>query len=98
MSDRNTEKTHNKYAKCPPKIIGIRHISRKGQTKCLIFQKVFHIHCGGGAGVGQEWGLKAFSKQWYGLQFYTLQTHVEFTFNNQIIPHSCIIMMVSIDE
>ena len=45
--------------------------------------------------VGQEWGLKAFSEQWYGLHS---PTHVEFTFNNQIIPHTCIIMMVSNDE
>ena len=29
--------------------------------------------------VGQEWGLKAFSKQWYGLHS---PTHVEFTFTS----------------
>ena len=28
---------------------------------------------------------------------YALQTHVEFTFNNQIIPHTCITIMVSND-
>ena len=28
---------------------------------------------------------------------YTLQTHVEFTFNNQAIPHTCISIMVSIN-
>ena len=42
--------------------------------------------------VGQDWGLNS------GM-VYTLQTHVEFTFNNLInIPHTCIIMMVSNDE
>ena len=42
--------------------------------------------------VGQEGVLKTFSK--HGM-VYTLQTHVEFTFDNQIIPHTCIIIIVS---
>ena len=29
---------------------------------------------------------------------YALQTHVEFTFNNQIIPHTCITILVSNDD
>ena len=43
---------------------------------------------GGGASI-----LKAFYKQWY-----THQIHVEFTFNNQMIPHTCISIIVSNNE
>ena len=42
MSDRNTEKTHNKYAKCPPKIIGmsaIYHVKVGQNVRC--FKKFF---------------------------------------------------------